>query len=123
MKKQLDLTFTFAVTALQALAMLLLLQAPYENPPHIYALADDMYRNMLIDSENHCVIISGESGAGKTVAAKFIMSYISKVSIMSKELCNQAIHFAKFYNVICDVNWRCYHKYTKSDLKLFFITG
>ncbi|XP_076800330.1 unconventional myosin-Ie-like isoform X2 [Clavelina lepadiformis] len=54
--------------------------APYENPPHIYALADDMYRNMLIDMENQCVIISGESGAGKTVAAKFIMSYISKVS-------------------------------------------
>ncbi|CAM4676907.1 unnamed protein product [Lepidochelys olivacea] len=54
--------------------------AQYENPPHIYALADNMYRNMLIDGENQCVIISGESGAGKTVAAKFIMSYISKVS-------------------------------------------
>ncbi|XP_068180711.1 myosin IEb [Antennarius striatus] len=54
--------------------------AQYENPPHIYALADNMYRNMMIDSENQCVIISGESGAGKTVAAKFIMSYISKVS-------------------------------------------
>ncbi|XP_068426002.1 myosin IEb [Clinocottus analis] len=54
--------------------------AQYENPPHIYALADNMYRNMMIDSENQCVIISGESGAGKTVAAKFIMSYVSKVS-------------------------------------------
>ncbi|XP_077319961.1 unconventional myosin-Ie-like isoform X1 [Lithobates pipiens] len=55
-------------------------QAQYENPPHIYALADTMYRNMLIDGENQCVIISGESGAGKTVAAKYIMGYISKVS-------------------------------------------
>ncbi|KAK7158029.1 hypothetical protein R3I93_009279 [Phoxinus phoxinus] len=54
--------------------------AQYENPPHIYALADNVYRNMMIDSENQCVIISGESGAGKTVAAKYIMSYISKVS-------------------------------------------
>uniref|UniRef100_A0A8C9Z2C2 Osteoclast-stimulating factor 1 n=1 Tax=Sander lucioperca TaxID=283035 RepID=A0A8C9Z2C2_SANLU len=54
--------------------------AQYENPPHIYALADNMYRNMMIDSENQCVIISGESGAGKTVAAKYIMSYISRVS-------------------------------------------
>ncbi|TRY86386.1 hypothetical protein DNTS_012150, partial [Danionella cerebrum] len=54
--------------------------AQYENPPHVYALADHMYRNMMIDSENQCVIISGESGAGKTVAAKYIMSYISKVS-------------------------------------------
>ncbi|XP_037532423.1 unconventional myosin-Ie [Nematolebias whitei] len=55
-------------------------QAQYENPPHIYALADNMYRNMMIDTENQCVIISGESGAGKTVAAKYIMSYVSKVS-------------------------------------------
>lgn len=54
--------------------------AQYENPPHIYALADDMYRNMLIDNENHCVIISGESGAGKTVCAKYIMNYIAKIS-------------------------------------------
>lgn len=54
--------------------------AQYENPPHIYALADSMYRNMIIDRENQCVIISGESGAGKTVAAKYIMSYVSRVS-------------------------------------------
>ncbi|XP_055514621.1 unconventional myosin-If-like [Leucoraja erinacea] len=54
--------------------------AQYENPPHIYALTDNMYRNMLIDAENQCVIISGESGAGKTVAAKYIMGYVSKVS-------------------------------------------
>ncbi|XP_032050666.1 unconventional myosin-Ie isoform X2 [Aythya fuligula] len=54
--------------------------AQYENPPHIYALADSMYRNMIIDRENQCVIISGESGAGKTVAAKYIMSYVSKIS-------------------------------------------
>ncbi|KAG8505376.1 Unconventional myosin-Ie, partial [Galemys pyrenaicus] len=31
--------------------------AQYENPPHIYALADNMYRNMIIDRENQCVII------------------------------------------------------------------
>ncbi|XP_046402866.1 unconventional myosin-Ie-like [Ischnura elegans] len=54
--------------------------APYENPPHIYGVSDEMYRNMLIDSEDQCVIISGESGAGKTVAAKYIMNYVTKVS-------------------------------------------
>ena len=35
---------------------------------------------MIIDNENQCVIISGESGAGKTVCAKYIMNYISKIS-------------------------------------------
>lgn len=54
--------------------------AQYEVPPHIYSVADTMYRNMLIDSDSQCVIISGESGAGKTVSAKFIMNYITKVS-------------------------------------------
>lgn len=54
--------------------------AQYENPPHIYALADSMYRNMMIDAESQCVIISGESGAGKTVSAKYIMSYIAQIS-------------------------------------------
>jgi len=32
-------------------------QAQYENPPHVYALTDNMYRNMMIDMENQCVII------------------------------------------------------------------
>ena len=39
-----------------------------------------MYRSLTSDLENQCVIISGESGAGKTVAAKFIMDYISQIS-------------------------------------------
>ncbi|XP_064390451.1 unconventional myosin-Ie-like [Halichondria panicea] len=54
--------------------------ASYENPPHVWALTDNMYRNMLIENENQCVIISGESGAGKTVGAKYIMQYIARVS-------------------------------------------
>ncbi|KAF2366369.1 SH3 domain [Trinorchestia longiramus] len=54
--------------------------AQYEVPPHIYALADNMYRNMLIDGDSQCVIISGESGAGKTVSAKFIMQYMTQIS-------------------------------------------
>ncbi|XP_076172259.1 unconventional myosin-Ie isoform X2 [Ptiloglossa arizonensis] len=71
--------------------------APYENPPHIYGLADDMYRNMLIDNESHCVIISGESGAGKTVTAKYIMAYIARVSGGGKRV-------QKVKNVILESN-------------------
>uniref|UniRef100_A0A1I8HT49 Myosin motor domain-containing protein n=1 Tax=Macrostomum lignano TaxID=282301 RepID=A0A1I8HT49_9PLAT len=54
--------------------------ALFENPPHIFAIADHMYRSMVSEMENQCVIISGESGAGKTVSAKLIMNYVSKVS-------------------------------------------
>jgi myosin-1 len=52
-----------------------------DNAPHIFAVAEDMFSNMLIDAEKQCVIISGESGAGKTVSAKFIMSYIAEVKL------------------------------------------
>jgi myosin-1 len=31
------------------------------------------FHNMIVDEENQCVIISGESGAGKTESAKLIM--------------------------------------------------
>lgn len=52
-----------------------------EVPPHVFAIAETMYYHLKSYSENQCVIISGESGAGKTEAAKRIMEYIAYVSV------------------------------------------
>eukprot|EP00755_Sulcionema_specki_P023572 Sspe_Gene.79241::Locus_49661_Transcript_1_1_Confidence_1.000_Length_3882::g.79241::m.79241/K10356/MYO1; myosin I len=54
--------------------------------PHIFALAANIFTNMISEEEHQCVIISGESGAGKTEASKQIMSYIAAVSPKSKEM-------------------------------------
>ncbi len=51
-----------------------------EVPPHVFAVAESSYYNMKAYKENQCVIISGESGAGKTEAAKRLMQYIANVS-------------------------------------------
>uniref|UniRef100_A0A8C5A5R9 Unconventional myosin-Va-like n=1 Tax=Gadus morhua TaxID=8049 RepID=A0A8C5A5R9_GADMO len=48
--------------------------------PHIFAVAEEAYKNMARDERNQSVIVSGESGAGKTVSAKYVMRYFATVS-------------------------------------------
>ncbi|XP_055017329.1 unconventional myosin-Ih isoform X2 [Boleophthalmus pectinirostris] len=59
----------------------------FELPPHIYALADNAYHTMLTEYNNHFILISGESGAGKTEASKKILQYYA-VSCPSTTLLN-----------------------------------
>ncbi|MFH4975662.1 hypothetical protein AB6A40_002371 [Gnathostoma spinigerum] len=50
-----------------------------EMPPHLFAVSDEAYRNMLQDHENQSMLITGESGAGKTENTKKVIAYFACV--------------------------------------------
>ncbi|XP_072100608.1 unconventional myosin-Vb-like isoform X2 [Mobula birostris] len=56
-----------------------------EMDPHIFAVAEEAYRQMARDDKNQSVVISGESGAGKTMSAKCMMRYFATMGESSSE--------------------------------------
>ncbi|CBY39562.1 unnamed protein product [Oikopleura dioica] len=56
-----------------------------EMPPHVYSIADNAYQDMLRASENQSMLITGESGAGKTVNTKRVIQYFAVVCALGSE--------------------------------------
>ncbi|KAH0447906.1 hypothetical protein IEQ34_023261 [Dendrobium chrysotoxum] len=52
-----------------------------ENAPHVFALADVAMRNMLEANENQSLLITGESGAGKTENTKKVIQYLAAIAM------------------------------------------
>nr|XP_057937730.1 unconventional myosin-X [Doryrhamphus excisus] len=51
-----------------------------ELPPHIFAIANECYRCLWKRHDSQCVLISGESGAGKTESTKLLLKFLSVMS-------------------------------------------
>ncbi|KAM8723613.1 unconventional myosin-XV [Acanthopagrus schlegelii] len=50
-----------------------------ENPPHLFAIANAAYSKMMDAKHNQVIIISGESGSGKTEATKLVLRYLAAI--------------------------------------------
>jgi myosin heavy subunit len=51
-----------------------------DQPPHIFAIADNSYANIMADFRDQAVVISGESGAGKTETMKLVLQFLAEAS-------------------------------------------
>ncbi|KAJ3218341.1 Myosin type-2 heavy chain 1 [Dinochytrium kinnereticum] len=60
-----------------------------ELEPHLFAVAEEAYRTMIREGKNQSIIVSGESGAGKTQSAKYIMRYFATVDDLEKKTFNR----------------------------------
>ncbi|XP_049280856.1 myosin heavy chain, muscle isoform X20 [Anopheles funestus] len=56
-----------------------------EVPPHLFAVSDGAYVNMLTNHENQSMLITGESGAGKTENTKKVIAYFATIGASGKK--------------------------------------
>merc|ERR1711963_959764 len=56
-----------------------------EVPPHLWAITETAYRNMLTNVKNQSMLITGESGAGKTENTKKVIAYLAQVAASGKK--------------------------------------
>ena len=76
-----------------------------EVPPHLWAITETAYRNMLLNTKDQSMLITGESGAGKTENTKKVITYLALVAASGKKQAKKinpphaAAKFARLKNV------------------------
>ncbi|XP_030623933.1 myosin-IIIb-like [Chanos chanos] len=77
-------------------------------PPHIFAVADRAYQSMLgrlaTGPRNQCIVISGESGAGKTESTKLLLRQIMELCRANSQLEQQILQQARKLDALSEEN-------------------
>jgi myosin heavy subunit len=73
-----------------------------ENPPHVFAIGAKAFNQLINTSRDQAIVISGESGAGKTENTKFAMRFITSLSSEFNEESKTHGHPIKFFRIFKD---------------------
>ncbi|ROW10367.1 hypothetical protein VMCG_02082 [Cytospora schulzeri] len=63
-----------------------------DNKPHIFAMADEAFRNLVEEGQNQSILVTGESGAGKTENTKKVIQYLAAVANSESSTRNRGQH-------------------------------
>ncbi|EKX73815.1 myosin, putative [Theileria equi strain WA] len=65
--------------------MLKFMDNTQDKPPHVFSTASDAYQGLTLNEKSQTILISGESGAGKTESTKYVMKYLATAGAESLE--------------------------------------
>uniref|UniRef100_A0A8C8MGK3 Myosin-7 n=1 Tax=Oncorhynchus tshawytscha TaxID=74940 RepID=A0A8C8MGK3_ONCTS len=88
-----------------------------EAPPHIFSISDNAYQNMLTDRENQSILITGESGAGKTVNTKRVIQYFASIAASGGKKDAAAQNKGKFIRIHFDTRG----KLASADIETYLL--
>ena len=79
-------------------------QSREETKPHIYAMADEAFRNLVDEGQNQSILVTGESGAGKTENTKKVIQYLAAVAHSDSPVKNKAAQHSNLSQQILRAN-------------------
>ncbi|TYI32086.1 hypothetical protein ES332_A04G033800v1 [Gossypium tomentosum] len=88
------------------------------DSPHVFAMADNAYNEMMNDGLNQSIIISGESGAGKTETAKFAMQYLASLGAFGNAKTSRNDNSSRFGKLI-DIHFTASGKISGANIQTF----